>query len=424
MLYLLLEWHQISFESTNIITGFQVEHRLKRCAECRAVNNGPGMDKSAPPLQSIRIPKEPFQQVGIDLITLKPSGGYRYVVTMVDYMTKWVEARALKTKHGPGIGKFMYDMICRYGAIDICLSDQGREFVNKSMKEFAGLTGMEQRISTAYHPQTNGLVEKQNGTTEACIQKYCTEQKNWHETLGGILYACRTNVHSSTGFTPYKLLFGKDHVSPFQRADDDKDGNPIPPSQVGTEMEMAESIEHMEEVRAAIRGKARVNCKLAQKIQARYYNKRHSHLHIPLKVGDKIWWRNAKETQRLEKGKAKRRGPFKILEVLPNGNYRVQNEYSHVIKQQCPANHAERYYGMEDLLQMEKEEEAELNRVQKIQKEYLEQERDIDEEDAKDRDADLDKYDEADIQDADAGYYSSQTSQPSDTASQVNLFEG
>lgn len=355
---------------------------MKYCAECGSVNNGPRIDKGGQPLKSIRIPRKPFTKVGIDLIQLKACKGFHYVVTMVDYTTKWVEAAPLRTKHAELVAKFMYGVICRFGAMEICISDQGREFVNETIALFNALVGVEQRVSTAYHPQTNGLVEKQNSTTESCIQKYCEESKNWVDALQGILYSVRVAVHASTGFSPYRLLYGRDPITPWQMADDDADGNPLPPSQAGEPMGVGESIQHMDELRARTLGQARINNRLAQKVQARYYNDRH--LHTPLDVGDRIWWKNVKEAARLEKGKAKWRGPYKIVEILENGNYRVLNQWSHEIRQQCPPKQAKRFYGLDDLEAMDAEEEqAELSRVQEIEKQFMDKEKDIDDMDAR-----------------------------------------
>ena len=67
--------------------------------------------------------------------------------------------------------------------------------------------GTEHRVSLAYHPQTNGLVEKVNSTVRSCLIKLCNmEQSNWDEYLDSVLFAIRTSRHKSTGYTPFEIV--------------------------------------------------------------------------------------------------------------------------------------------------------------------------------------------------------------------------
>ena len=77
------------------------------------------------------------------------------------------------------------------------ISDQGREFVNKVNQSLFQLFKTEHRISTAYHPQTNGLVEHYNQTLQRCLIKLVNrEQDNWDEYIDGVLFAYRTSNKS------------------------------------------------------------------------------------------------------------------------------------------------------------------------------------------------------------------------------------
>lgn len=83
----------------------------------------------------------------------------RYIITCTDYFTKWAEAAPLPTKEANGVANFLYSMFCRHGVPKRIQSDQGREFVNSLNQHLFQLTGVQHIISTAYHPQTNGLDE-------------------------------------------------------------------------------------------------------------------------------------------------------------------------------------------------------------------------------------------------------------------------
>ena len=99
-------------------------------------------------------------------------------------------------------------MLCRYGCTEIVISDQGREFVNKVNRRLFEHFKTEHRVSTAYHPQTFGLVERYNQTLQHSLVKSAnTEQDNWDEFLDGVLFAYRTAKQKSTQFTPFELMY-------------------------------------------------------------------------------------------------------------------------------------------------------------------------------------------------------------------------
>ena len=85
----------------------------------------------------------------------------------MDYFTKWIEANALKDKTAVSVAQFLYNCICRHDVPAIQINYQGREFVNSVSSELHRLTGTEQRVTSAYHPQANGLFrEKQQNHPE------------------------------------------------------------------------------------------------------------------------------------------------------------------------------------------------------------------------------------------------------------------
>ena len=88
------------------------------------------------------------------------------------------------------------------------ISDQGREFINSVNTELQQQLGTEHRISSTYHPQTSGLVEKLNSTIQSCLLKLCnTKQSNWDEYWESVLFAKRTSKHKSIGYTPFEVVY-------------------------------------------------------------------------------------------------------------------------------------------------------------------------------------------------------------------------
>lgn len=115
-----------------------------------------------------------FKQIGIDLITLPEVEGYRYVVVAIDYFSKWSEARPLQDKKASSVARFIYDeIICCHGCPKFEISDQGREFCNHLCEELFKMTGTRHRVTSPYHPQANGLVERFNRTIKNSLLKVC-----------------------------------------------------------------------------------------------------------------------------------------------------------------------------------------------------------------------------------------------------------
>ncbi|PIK52465.1 putative gypsy retrotransposon integrase-like protein 1-like [Apostichopus japonicus] len=138
------------------------------------------------------------------------------LLTAICAYTKWVESEPLKSKSATEVAQFIYRIICRHGCPQIQLSDQGREFVNRVSEELHRLTGVDHRITTAYHPQCNGLAEKQNQTTQNVLLKYLDNQDEWSDILDSVLFAYRTSRHASTGYSPFYLLYGRQPRLPVE----------------------------------------------------------------------------------------------------------------------------------------------------------------------------------------------------------------
>ena len=103
---------------------------------------------------------------------------------------------------------FIFPTMFRYGCTKVIISDQGREFVNRVNNHLFKMTNTEHRISSAYHPQTNGLVERFNQTLQRSLIKFAnSDQSNWDEKLDGVLFAYRTSQQKSTRVTPFELMY-------------------------------------------------------------------------------------------------------------------------------------------------------------------------------------------------------------------------
>ncbi len=134
--------------------------------------------------------------------------GYNYILTAICYFSKWVELIPLCTKTALEVAEALQKLICKWGVPAIHISDQGREFVNQTASILNALTGMDHRITGAYHPQANGLVEKANHTTLDALRKDIQSQGNWLDCLDELQMSVNASWKQSTGCSPYEIVTG------------------------------------------------------------------------------------------------------------------------------------------------------------------------------------------------------------------------
>ena len=96
------------------------------------------------------------------------------------------------------------------------INDQGKEFVNEVSKNLHEMTGTEQRVTFAYHSQSNGLCERQNRTIKDSLVKVLEEKpKEWPIIIEGIFFAHSLSVHYSTKYSPFFLMYNRHPVLPI-----------------------------------------------------------------------------------------------------------------------------------------------------------------------------------------------------------------
>ena len=136
----------------------------------------------------------PWHRVGIDLVGPidRTDTGNAYIITCTDYFTKWPEAAAIPDKCATTVANFLFGLITRHGCPVIIQSDQGRELINQANSHLFDLTGIDHRISAAYHPQTNGLEERFNQTLVNMLKKLTEDKPNsWDQYIDPALFAYR-----------------------------------------------------------------------------------------------------------------------------------------------------------------------------------------------------------------------------------------
>nr|GEZ95512.1 reverse transcriptase domain-containing protein [Tanacetum cinerariifolium] len=138
------------------------------------------------------------------------SRGNKYILVAIDYLSKWVEAKALTTNDARVVCKFLKLLFARFGAPRAIISDRGTHFCNDQFAKVMQKYGVTHCLSTAYHPQTSGQVEVSNRSLKRILERTTGQNRaSWLDKLDDALWAFRTAYKTSIGCTPYKLVYGK-----------------------------------------------------------------------------------------------------------------------------------------------------------------------------------------------------------------------
>jgi hypothetical protein len=160
-----------------------------------------------------------LQRWGLDLLGLLPpaQGNLRYVVVAVEYFSKWIEAKPLATITSVKVQKiFWQNIVCGFDVPKAITVDNGTRFDAEAFKELCDQIGTKIHFASVRHQESNGLVERANGIIMTGMMKliFNRPRGKWPDELIKVVRSHNTTVSRSTGFTPFKLLFGDEAITP------------------------------------------------------------------------------------------------------------------------------------------------------------------------------------------------------------------
>nr|GEU66486.1 reverse transcriptase domain-containing protein [Tanacetum cinerariifolium] len=168
------------------------------------------------PLETIIC--EIFDVWGIDFMGPFPnSKGNKYILVAVDYLSKWVEAKALPTNDARVVVKFLKSLFSRFGSPKAIISDRGTHLCKDQFSIVMSKYKVTHRLSTVYHPQTCGQVEVTNRGLKRILERTVGENRTlWTDKLDDALWAFRTTFKTPISCTPYRLIYGKSCHLPLE----------------------------------------------------------------------------------------------------------------------------------------------------------------------------------------------------------------
>jgi len=142
---------------------------------------------------------------------LRSKSGNRYALVLQDYLTKWPEVYAVPDRKADTVVKCLMDFIWKHGTPNRIIHDRAAEFLSEVLQETARLVGVTQLPTSEGHPQMDGLVERLNRTLKQMLTKLVSKGgSDWDTLLGPVLFAYRTTPHTSSGESPFYLVYGRD----------------------------------------------------------------------------------------------------------------------------------------------------------------------------------------------------------------------
>ncbi|KAL4136459.1 hypothetical protein QTP88_008007 [Uroleucon formosanum] len=283
---------------------------VKKCTSCQ-------MNKSSNhSIQQLMVvtttASKPFEKIFLDIVGPIDTSleGNAYILTIQDDLTKFSVAIPLPNHTANTIAKaFVEKFVCLHGIPDSILTDQGPDFLSKIFQACCKLLQIETFKTTAYHPQSNGALERSHRTLTEYLRHFVSEQKqNWDQYIAYAMFVYNSSIHATTGYQPYELVYGRQVEVPHSLS-----RNPQP-------------CYNYDDYNFELRKKLQESHKLArdkiiktkEKAKTNYDKNERS---ININVGDKVLTKDHTQKGKLS---PKWKGPFEVINIHDNQNVSIQ----------------------------------------------------------------------------------------------------
>ncbi|GKB91513.1 reverse transcriptase domain-containing protein, partial [Tanacetum coccineum] len=251
---------------------------------------------------------------------LEAQGKVKFLIVTIDYFTKWIEAKPVVTITGCQIKKFVWDnIVCKFGLPREIVSNNGKQFRDNPFKDWCDKLNTKQRFAFVKHPQTNGLVERENNSLGEGIKAKLDEgSKNWIKEVPHVLWAHRTMIKTNNRDTPFSLTYDTEAVIPVEIGMPSLRFTKVNKTQNDKALLLNLNMLEEKRERAAIqeaKSKARMEKYYNAKVRSTTFRPRD------------FVYRNNEAIHAKEGGKLgpKWEGPYEVVEALGKGAYKIRN---------------------------------------------------------------------------------------------------
>ena len=312
-----------------------VSKYCKTCHTCQMVGK-PNQTIPKAQLQPIPAFDEPFSRILIDCVGPLPrtKSGNEYLLTIMCTSTRFPEAIPLRNIKTKSIVKALIKFFTFVGLPKSVQSDQGSNFMSGIFQQVMHELGIKQYRVSAYHPESQGALERFHQTLKNMIRSYCFDtEKDWDEGIHLLLFAVRESVQESLGFSPFELVFGHSVRGPLKLLKEKFLSNDETP------LNLLQYVSDFKNRLSRACEVARSNLKTSQrKMKARYDN------HVidrKFKPGDKVLALLPIPGRPLQ---ARYFGPYTIDKKTSDLNYIINIPGRRKNKQMCHVNMLKKYF--------------------------------------------------------------------------------
>ena len=292
-----------------------VKEFCKSCEICIKANGRP----AKVPLRRFPVDEKPWSHVGLDLVGPLPitERGNRYLAVIVDMATRFCLIEAIPNKSGQIVAETIRSKVFKiFGSPQVILTDNGTEFRNEIFNALCDLYQTSHRTTCAYHPASNGLVERTNGQIGRVLRTVLLEKggPDWDETLSEVNLSINTTYNRTIGDTSHYALFGYDPRGPVEELEE-----------VGTRVTWAQD-EARKRRLAVLRAETKKAIEQAAEQSQTWTNKKRKDK--DLREDDRVFIKNHTPDPG-RKLAAATTGPYLVREVTKRGKILVEDLLTH-----------------------------------------------------------------------------------------------
>ena len=179
---------------------------VRCCLQCQ--RSKIHLHNKAPP-STFAVPDVRFAHVHVDIVgPLPPSKGFRYLFTCIDRFTRWTEAIPISDITSKTIAQaFLHGWISRFGTPSTLTSDRGKQFESSLWRELMEVLGTVRTRTTAYHPATNGMVERFHRQLKASLKCH-SQPEHWVDILPLVLLGIRSSLKEDLHCSAAEMVYG------------------------------------------------------------------------------------------------------------------------------------------------------------------------------------------------------------------------